>query len=438
LEPRLRLRYEKLVAAHCNGLPELAAGMKALPDTAKSFSHTQALWRFLANERVGLAQLGAPLIAAAREGIAEHCQDYALVAHDWSRLNYNTHQSKSDRLRMTHATDVGYELQSSLMIGDQDGQPLSPVAQNLATATCLLSTYRTDKPGARPAQKLTHLDELSERLRWLDAQKLGKPLVHIIDREADSVDHMRQWSAAGHHWLIRAKGGSRVRSGQESLKLEALAQRLTYQRVRGVEHKGKPCQQWVAETTVVLARVAKPARKNADGTRQKPKPGEAISARLIVSRIEDKAGQVLAVWYLLCQIPDSAQAAQIALWYYFRWRIESFYKLLKQGAQQAESWEQESGLAIFKRLLIASQACVLTWRVMYAKGALAEQTQHFLVRLSGRQTKRTKPVTAPAVLAGLYLLFATLELLQHYSIDELKAYAVQAFPEKFNTAYQDV
>ncbi len=427
-----------LVAAHCNGLPELAAGMKALPDAATSFSHTQALWRFLSNERVSLAQLGAPLIAAAREGIAEHCQDFALVAHDWSRLNYNSHASKHDRLRMTHATDVGYELHSSLVIGDQQGEPLSPVVQNLATATELLSTYRSPAPGAAADSRLTHLDELSERLRWLDAQALGKPLVHIIDREADSVAHLRQWAAAGHHWLIRAKGCSRVRADQKDLRLDVVAQSLSYQSVRTIEHKGVPCRQWVGESTVVLARPARSKRKDADGVRVKPQAGEPLWVRLVVSRIEDEAGQVLAVWYLLCQVPASVEAAQIAQWYYFRWRIESFFKLLKQGGQQLERWEQESGLAIFKRLLIASQACVLTWRVMHASGEAAAQTQQFLVRLSGRQTKRARPVTASAVLAGLHLLFATLELLQHHSLDELKTYAELAFPGRFQDVRKDV
>jgi len=426
-----------LVAAHCNGLPELAAGMKALPDAAASFSHTQALWRFLSNERVGLSQLGAPLIAAAREGIAEHCQDYALVAHDWSRLNYNTHERKRDRLRMTHATDVGYELHSSLVIGDRHGDPLSPVAQNLATASSLLSTYRAQVSVSSDSE-LTHLDELSERLNWLAAQNLGKPLVHIVDREADSVAHMRQWSAAGHHWLVRAKGGSRVRAEQEDLRLDVLAQRLPYQRVRTIEHKGMLCQQWVGETTVVLTRPARSKRKDAQGVRIKPQAGAPLPARLVVSRIEDKAGQVLAVWYLLCQVPASVDAAQIAQWYYFRWRIESFFKLLKQGGQQLEHWEQESGPAIFKRLLIASQACVLTWRVMHASGEAAVQTRQFLVRLSGRQTKRTRPVTAPAVLAGLNMLFSMLELLQHHSLDELKSYAALAFPAKFKERKKDV
>lgn len=422
-----------LVAAHCNSLPELAAGMKALPDTAASFSHTQALWRFLRNERVTPARLNAPLLVAAREAVADGCERYALTVHDWSRLNYNTHSSKCDRLQMTHETDLGYELQTSLLIGDGLGQPLSPVAQNLVTAQGVLSTYAS--PGAK-AQ--AHLDELTERMRWLEGQNLGKPLVHIVDREADSVDHLRQWSAAGWHWLIRAKGGSRVQADGQDTSLEGVAQGLCYSLAREVEYQGKRGRQWVAETTVVLARPAKPKRKDSQGQRVKPKAGEPLSVRLVVSRIEDEAGQAVAVWYLLSHLPTSVAAEEVALWYYYRWRIESFFKLLKQAGHQVECWEQESGAALFKRLLIACQSCVLTWRILRAQGAYAEQVQRFLVRLSGRQTKRLRPVTAPAVLSGLHTLFALLELLEHYSLDELKAFAHFAYPTRYQAEVRHV
>ena len=52
-----------------------------------------------------------------------------LVAHPiwW------TYQQK-DRLQMTHAKDIGYELQSSLLVNAQNGLPLSVIAQNLVSA----------------------------------------------------------------------------------------------------------------------------------------------------------------------------------------------------------------------------------------------------------------------------------------------------------------
>ncbi|HEU4601258.1 MAG TPA: hypothetical protein VFS24_04795, partial [Steroidobacteraceae bacterium] len=117
-----------------------------------------------------------------------------------------------------------------------------------------------------------------------------------------------------------------------------------------------------------------------------------------------------------------------------------YFKLLKSAGHQVESWEQETGLGILNRLLIASHACALSWTLMRQSNSDTEahSAAQFLVRLSGRQMKRTQPITAPALLAGLYQLFATLELLEHHSPDELKALARTAFPEYLKHREGDV
>ncbi|MFZ3260784.1 MAG: transposase [Thiobacillus sp.] len=404
--------------AHSNIVTELAAGMKALPDTGTSFAHTQALWRFLANERVSAEGLSGPLLAMARAEVPEHCDRYALAVHDWSRLNYGGHTSKKDRLQMTHKTDIGYELQSSLLVSDRDGAPLVAPAQNLATATGVLSSN-----GASVAPPQPHLDELGERMTWLEKQDFGKPLVHIVDREADSVAHMRRWSAAGSAWLVRVKEGSRVRFGGRDARLGEVGNELVYTPAREVEYQGRPATQWLASTGVVLTRKAKSMRTDASGKRVAAQAGVPLPVRLVVSRICDENGRVLAQWYLLADVPEDVPAQTLALWYYYRWRIESYFKLLKQAGHQLERWEQETGAAIFKRLLIVGQACALAWRVMRAEGEFAQQVKTFLVRLSGRQMKRARPVTPSALLDGLFKLFMMIETLEHYTLDELKQFA---------------
>lgn len=404
--------------AHSNIATELAAGVKALPDTETSFAHTQALWRFLANERVSAEGLSGPLLAMARAEVPEHCDRYALAIHDWSRLNYGGHASKKDRLQMTHKTDIGYELQSSLLVSDRDGAPLVAPVQNLVTIAGVLSSR-----GEAVAPPQPHLDELSERMKWLEEQGFGKPLVHIVDREADSVAHMRRWSEAGSAWLVRVKEGSRVRFGDREMRLGEVGKELDYAPAREVEHQGKLATQWLASAQVVLVRKAKPKRIDASGKRVAAQAGTPLSVRLVVSRICDDNGQVLAQWYLLADVPDEVPAQTLALWYYYRWRIESYFKLLKQAGHQLESWEQETGGAVFKRLLIVGQACALAWRIMRAEGAFAEQARTFLVRLSGRQMKRKHPVTPSALLDGLFKLFMMIETLEHYTLDELKQFA---------------
>ncbi|MCX7066381.1 MAG: transposase [Methylococcales bacterium] len=61
---------------------------------------------------------------------------------------------------------------------------------------------------------------------------------------------------------------------------------------------------------------------------------------------------------MITNVP-AVEASEIALWYYWRWKIERFFKRLKSAGQNLESWQQETGLAIAKRLLVVSMACVL-------------------------------------------------------------------------------
>src|SRR4029078_8424899 len=111
--------------------------------------------------------------------------------------------------------------------------------------------------------------------------------------------------------------------------------------------------------------------------------------------------------------------------YYWRWRIESFFKLLKSHGQQLEHWQQQTGPAIARRLLVAAMACVTVWQLEADQSPAAEELKRLLVRLSGRQTKRRKPVTTPALLPGVWTLLSILDLLKQYRVPHLRQLAQQ-------------
>jgi hypothetical protein len=399
------------VLEHLNASEPLSAGLKSLPDKVGSFASTQAAWRFYANESVTLAKLQEPLTAAAHEGIDRHCDRYALCVHDWSRLSYK-HRNKTDTYAITHETDVGYDLQTSLVVSDRDGQPLAPVAQRLVSADGSYATYG----GAAPdPQAKEHLDEVSDCITHLESQGFAKPLVHVIDREGDSAGHIRRWNAAGRLWLVRANDNPRVDYQGQPMACKAVAQTLAFVRARQVDYHGKPCWQWVAEAGVVLSRDARPSQKKG---RKPPVPGVPVAVRLVASRILSDAGEVLAEWLLLTNV-DGADASTVALWYYWRWQIECYFKLLKSAGHQLEAWQQESALAIAKRLLVASMACVTVWAIAADDGPKAAELRGFLVKLSGRQMRHKKAFTHPALLAGLWVFLSLLEVMEAYSPDEL-------------------
>ena len=156
-----------------NSSEPLSAGLKALPDKTGSFASTQAAWRFYANGSVSLPILQGPLTAAAHESIEKHCSQYALCVHDWSRLSYK-HLNKTDTYAITHETDVGYDLQSSLIVSDRTGLPLAPVAQRLVSAD---GSYATYGEPASPSPAKHHLEEVSDCIQYLDSQGFPKPRV---------------------------------------------------------------------------------------------------------------------------------------------------------------------------------------------------------------------------------------------------------------------
>jgi hypothetical protein len=417
LELRLQRRYMMLLDSHLRAAQALSAGVASLPGTASAFAATQAAYRFLNNERIGLAALAEPLRQVGRQRIATLQAPFALLVHDWCKLGFDHPLRKQDLTQLTHATDIGYELTTALLVSADNGQPLAPMEMHLYTGQGVLST-RSPVPRQRP-----HLEQVLPTMRASQRWGLAKPLLHVIDREADSVDHYRRWDAAGHKFLIRADD-RRVRWNGKSHLLADIARRLRQQRkfscLGTASYRGRKAQLWVAETIVVLHR---PAKKNVRG-RKYEKPGQPLELRLIVVQLRNGAGKLLAQWLLLSNAPfDWASAERLAWCYYWRWRIESFFKLLKSHGQQLERWQQASGAAIARRLLVAAMACVIVWQLQADESPAAHELKNVLVRLSGRQTKRTRPHTAPALLAGLWVLLSFLALLEHYKLRDLKRLA---------------
>lgn len=418
LEKRLQRRYLILVQSHLRSASELAAGVAALPNVGSSFAATQAAWRFLNNERITLPALVAPLRQAGVERARQTAAPFVLLVHDWSKLGFD--DAKRDAVTLTHASDVGYELTTALLVSADDGAPLAPMELHLRTAHGVLST-RSPAPRARG-----HLEQVLPTMRASRSWELDKPILHVIDREADSVDHYRRWDAAGELFLIRADD-RRVLWQNRSALLSEVAKKLRHQRKFAccgtANYQGRAAQLWVAETSVVLNR---PAKKNVGGKKYE-KRGRALTLRLVVVQVRNGQGKTLAQWLLLTNAPDSIDAELLARCYYWRWRVESFFKLLKSHGQQLEHWQQTTGPAVARRLLVAAMACVTVWQLQADTSLRAQELKTVLIRLSGRQMKRNRPVTSPALLAGLWTLLSMLNLLEYHDLNDLRQ-LVQQLP----------
>jgi hypothetical protein len=426
VDPRLERRYQKLVAEHSAALKPLAAGLRALPGAGKAFASTQAMWRFLKNDRMKRTTLVQPLWNCAQEFLRAERSEFTLVVHDWCQLNFRNHQDKEDRMDLSRERNQGYELLTALVVSARDGRPVAPVVQALEAADGVHGTY-----SARLQPALSHMDALRPMMRAAEKAATGARCVHVIDSEGNAVFYLRQWAKRNRLFLVRSDYTRVVRHEGEEHNVRSvarlLARRGAFRYVRDVSYHGRRATQEVAETAVVLARPACQKRPKHGPLRVLIR-GQPLSLRLVVSRVFDEKRRLLAEWFLLTNVPVPVDDATVALWYYWRWRVESYFKLLKSAGLQLEEWQQTTAERILRRLLIAGMACATVWQLAGDPSPEGAAARALLIRLSGRQMKRSRPFTEPALLAGLWVLLAMLDVLDHYTLADLRRAAAVCFP----------
>jgi hypothetical protein len=428
-EPRLQRRYHQLLVSELSPHDRLAAGVHAPPGITLPFAATQAAWRFYANEQVTLPMLATPLVELAKASVPRVCDRYCLCVIDWSLLHLKTHHAKADRMEMSRHDDLGYELLTALLVSDQNGMPIAPACLELQSRN---GTYTTRSD--RLQKPLSQLDALEPVMDHTQALDLGKPLVFIIDREADSLAHYRSWIQSGKRFLIRANERRWAKHEGAEKRLGGWADNLPLKFSREVLHHGRPARQFTGEMQVMLDRPAYQHRV-IPGKRRLRKtvviPGEPVQVRLIVSEVRDEAGKVLSRWLLLSNLPPEVDGSTAALWYYWRWTIESYHKLLKSAGRHVEQWQQESATSFSRRLLVTAMSVVLAWQLARETHPKAEALRHTLMRLSGRQTKRGKDApgfSIPGLIAGLAVLMPMLALLETTPLEELRSMVRDLLP----------
>jgi hypothetical protein len=395
LGSRHRARFWKLVSEHAHAVNTLVSGLSALPGTARPRAATRAMTRFVNYDQIPFHALIEPAVDAARAALAEATGRFALVVHDWCMSNFNAHASRRDRYRRSHDADSGYGLGSALVVDAAEGRPLGPAEFRLRTADGMLST-RVGGAALPPG----HVDELDDVMAASGAWSLNRTPVHIVDREADSVGHYRRWHAAGHRFLVRADRERVVLHGDRESKLADVVVGLAEAFADVRDAIGQPemvtiregtGRVRVAEAAVVPHRAARHNTGETTAAGHKEKldvPGPPLPPRMVVTRVVSATGTVLAEWWLLTNVAaEQIGAATIGRWYSWRWRIESYHKLLKSAGMNAEAWRRETGSAFLRRLSVASMACLTVWHLQRDESPAAAQLRIAPVRLSGRQMK---------------------------------------------------
>jgi len=107
---------------------------------------------------------------------------------------------------------------------------------------------------------------------------------------------------------------------------------------------------------------------------------------------------------------EKVEAKTIAKWYYYRWNIESYFKLLKTTGFNLEKWQQEKPLALFKRLIVVAYAIILVFKLANSNDENAKKIREFLVKLSGKVMEYGVEYTLPALLTGLWVFLRIMDV----------------------------
>ena len=417
-----------MVKSAINMQEKATNGLKLLLKDIKGSSQTQAVWRFLNNPVVTIKELFEPIEKTLEVEIEKQCDEYILAMSDWSHLDYKKHTRKKElktENRKNNCKKIGYDLQTTIAVSDKTGEPIAPLVHNLKTSKKVYSTYNDNID-----MKLTHLEELALRTKTIDNNlKTNKKIVHIVDRESDSIAFMRLLAEFKQFFLLRVKKTSKVNYYDKKsnkiieIKQSDLANKLSLgKKVKRIKYKNKSVNIHVNECDITISRDATKMVIGKDGKKTLQKtPGETLNLRFIVERLVDvETNEVVAEWLLVTNILDKSISAEIlATWYYYRWKIESYFKLLKSSGFNLEEWQQTEPLALFKRLIIISNACMMVWRIANANTDNAKKIRDFLIKLSGKQLEYRVEFTYPALMTGLENYLTFMDLLARHSIDDL-------------------
>ena len=415
-----------MVKSAVNAQQQATNGLKILLGN-NTMTQVQATWRFLNNPDVTIKELYEPLVTHLEKEIHSQCDKYVLALADWSHVDYKKHRSKKElksENRKDTCVKIGYDYQGMIAASDRTGEPIGILDHNLKTADNCYSTY-DDKID----MNLTHLEELRIRTKQMSSTlKTDKRIVNIVDRESDSIAFMRGLDEDNQLFLLRGKNNSKVNYYDEesnttiSIKQGDLANKLPLgKKVKTIKYRKKNATIFANECEINISRDATKMISSSDGKKKLQKTkGKTLKLKFVVERLVNDKDEIVAEWLLLSNVFDEdIDASTLANWYYYRWKIESYFKLLKSSGFNLEQWQQKEPLSLFKRLLVVSNACILVWKIANDNTDNAKKIRDFLIKLSGKQIQRGIEFTYPALLSGLENYLTTLDLLRQFSVEDI-------------------
>src|SRR5262249_17787297 len=107
---------------------------------------------------------------------------------DWSALSYPTQWFRRDCKTHGSKYSRGYDLGTLLLVDGDTGDPIAPLEMEVRTGLGVHTTRAT-----AVASTDRRLDNVLPAMQAVDAVLGRERVLHIMDREADSLAHYRAW-----------------------------------------------------------------------------------------------------------------------------------------------------------------------------------------------------------------------------------------------------
>lgn len=335
-DKRLNLRFERIINTWW-GQVECS-----IPQAFKQWGQTKAVYRFLSNKKV----TSETILAAQMSSWSENQfsgNRIMLAIHDTTEVDLTGKRSKDQLGCLLYENQRGFFLHNTLLCSE-NGIPQTVFHQH----------YWGRDPvtlGKKKARKYLSIKQ-KESFRWVEGiervQEYFKifpktTVINICDREGDIYELLETGHRSNSHYIVRSCNNRKVKDEEEKLweqvkkeqiqgsyTLEVNDRQALQKRVVTIEVK------WLEK--IILS---PPYRKN-------QKPPQPITVNMIyVEEINVPKGVTPINWKLLTslEVTSMEKALTVITYYTYRWRIETFHYILKQGCKVEQlQLEQEHNL----------------------------------------------------------------------------------------------
>lgn len=335
-DKRLNLRLDKIINT-------LSGQMGcSIPQAIKEWGQTKAVYRFLSNQKVvSETILSAQLDSWFDKSLSAH--SVILGIHDTTELDFTSHRSKEQLGCLMYENKKGFFLHNILLCS-ASGVPQVVFHQHYWGRDPLTLGRRKERKHLPIEQK--------ESGRWLNGFKRVRDhfknypdttLINICDREGDIYELLEFGNQSNSHYIIRSSNNRRVKESEDKL----------WDQVKKQEIRGHYSIE-LTDRSALKKRVATIAIRWLENIILAPtyrKGKEKLSTikvnMVYVEEINAPKGVTPINWKLLTSLEISSleQALKIVTYYRYRWHIETFHYVLKQGFKVEDlQLEQEHNL----------------------------------------------------------------------------------------------